>query len=614
VPAVSLERIMAQPLSRVLKHLRHVLDKQTLAGDSDAELLNRFLRRRDEAAFEAIMRRHGPMVFGVCWRVLRHEADAEDAYQAVFMVLIRKASSLRSPALLGNWLYGIAYRTALEAKRSAARRRAKETAMMVPAETPPATGDDLREALDQELERLPHKYRAVLVLCDLEGKTRKEAARQLGWPEGTVAGRLVRARALLARRIARRGFALSSAALATALADSATAGVPPKLVALTVKTAFLFATKSAAGLVSTHAAALAEGVLKMMLLHKLKMLTAILVTACCLGHGGGSVYYRSVAVQAGEHDEPQAKKQALADQPEVEKLRQEVRELREKMAALERRLGTTPETQEVFYQGKPAAFWRKQLRDTDPAYRMAAVNALAFIGQVDRSVLPAIVASLKDRYEAVCQAAVDALAATGPQPSATAEAVAQALQRTQFLTSGIGAGDASNYFEQQLSPELKKIDPTGQVFVPFFIKTAKGADLLLRRGAIEILGYFGPTAKAAVPMLIDSVKDPDVHWQALTALASIDRQTALPFLIEALKSDQPDELQVACSALTKYGPEAKAAVPGLIKAFQLRQFGAPNLNSFAARALQNIDPKAAEEIGLTRGIGGRGRPGGRGKQ
>src|SRR5262249_22697344 len=147
------------------------------------------------------------MVLGVCRRILRHEQDAEDAFQATFLVLVRKAASLRSPRTLANWLHGVARRTALEARSSAAKRRAKEAALLPRSVMPDDPWDDLRAVLDQELEQLAEKYRIAVVLCDLEGKTRKEVARQLGWAEGTVASRLARGRGILARRLARRGFA-----------------------------------------------------------------------------------------------------------------------------------------------------------------------------------------------------------------------------------------------------------------------------------------------------------------------------------------------------------------------------------------------------------------------
>src|SRR5262249_31376838 len=158
--------------------------------------LERFVARRDEAAFEALVRRHGPMVLGVCRRVLRNEADAEDAFQATFLVLVKKARSVVPRALVGSWLYGVAHNTARKAKAMNSKRRAKERlAGAAPRPAAPAEAcRQLHARLDEELSRLPDKYRAPVVLCDLEGKSYKEAARLLGWPQGTLSGRLTRAR------------------------------------------------------------------------------------------------------------------------------------------------------------------------------------------------------------------------------------------------------------------------------------------------------------------------------------------------------------------------------------------------------------------------------------
>src|SRR5262249_49915225 len=156
--------------------------------------------------FAALLRRHGPMVWGVCRRLLPCTHDAEDAFQATFLVLVRKADSVVPRGRVGNWLYGVAYRTALEARSAASRRRARELQTARPAHVTNEQPDpDLWALLDEELRRLPDNFRAAVVLCDLEGRTRKEAAQQLGWSEGTLSGRLARARELLAKRLTRRG-------------------------------------------------------------------------------------------------------------------------------------------------------------------------------------------------------------------------------------------------------------------------------------------------------------------------------------------------------------------------------------------------------------------------
>jgi RNA polymerase sigma-70 factor (ECF subfamily) len=172
----------------ILRHIRRAAIRQAGEGLTDGQLLETFVTRRDEAAFEALLVRHGPMVLGVCRRVLRHEQDAEDAFQATFLVLARKAGSLRSRELLPNWLYGVAHRTALKALSMNVRRRARDReAQHSTWSEVSAVGawEERLQCLDAELSRLPEKYRAPVVLCELEGKSRKEAARLLGLPEGT---------------------------------------------------------------------------------------------------------------------------------------------------------------------------------------------------------------------------------------------------------------------------------------------------------------------------------------------------------------------------------------------------------------------------------------------
>jgi RNA polymerase sigma factor (sigma-70 family) len=274
--------------SGFIRHLRRAALLPDGGGMTDGQLLECFITRRDEAAFAALVRRHGPMVLGVCRRVLGNHHYAEDAFQVTFLVLARKATSVGQRELLGNWLYGAAYRAALEAK--AARRRVKErqvSAMPEPqAPAQPEVSLALRPVLDQELSRLPDKYRVPVVLCDLEGRTRRDVARQLNIPAGTLSGRLTTARRLLAKRLARHGLAVPGGALAATLSqNAASACVPSPLVGATVKAAVLLAAGQAApaGLVSAKVAALTEGVLKTMLLTKLKIATAVLLVGVLAG-------------------------------------------------------------------------------------------------------------------------------------------------------------------------------------------------------------------------------------------------------------------------------------------------------------------------------------------
>jgi RNA polymerase sigma-70 factor (ECF subfamily) len=297
-------------MNKLIDHLRSALMRKAVSGLTDGQLLSSFTATRDEAAFGALVRRHGRMVFGVCRRILRNEHDAEDAFQATFLVLARKADSVRPQEAVGNWLYGVAYRTALEARTVNARRRGKEQQACARADRAAGFAElaELREALDRELSRLPDKYRLPIVLCELEGRTRREVARQLRLPEGTLSSRLATGRNLLAKRLTRFGPELSSAALAAVLAEAASAALPAGLAGFTVK-ALMVTEKT--GAVSAPVLVLAEGVMKTMLLSKLKLAGALLlIAAAVIGLGVGGAGYR---VAAGERDKPAGQAQAQRD-------------------------------------------------------------------------------------------------------------------------------------------------------------------------------------------------------------------------------------------------------------------------------------------------------------
>ncbi len=279
------------PMTVVLQHLRCALLRDD-ANLTDAQLLECFLSRRQPAALEALVRRHAGMVWGVCCRVLGDQHDAEDAFQATFLVLVRKAASVKPRAKIGNWLYGVAHQTALKGRAVRARRCGRERQVIVmpePAATERDLGRDLQPLLDQELSRLPEKYRTVLAFCELEGKSVKETARQLGLPQGTAASRLARAKALLARRLARRGLTVSAGTLVGVLSQEvASASAPAKLLSSTIKAVTAVATGQAlAGLIPVKVAALSEGVLKAMLMTKLKVvsLAALVGTMLVLTYG-----------------------------------------------------------------------------------------------------------------------------------------------------------------------------------------------------------------------------------------------------------------------------------------------------------------------------------------
>jgi RNA polymerase sigma factor (sigma-70 family) len=269
-------------LGIVLHQLRGLVDPHPAAAASDSELLTRFSSGREEAAFAGLLRRHGPMVLAVCRRLLPNVQDAEDVFQAAFLLLARKAASIRKGESVSSWLHSVAYRLAIKARARVAlqRRREQQAAARRTAEAgAKAAWRELEAVLDDELERLPPAFRAPLVLCYLEGQTQEEASRRLGCPLGTVRSRLARARKLLRGRLARRGLTLSAAALATALAaHSAAAALPARLFQDTLQAGLPFAAGQGAGGVSAQAAALAERGLKTLTATKLIIGLTVLLT------------------------------------------------------------------------------------------------------------------------------------------------------------------------------------------------------------------------------------------------------------------------------------------------------------------------------------------------
>jgi RNA polymerase sigma factor (sigma-70 family) len=286
---------MATPaLAAVLRHLHRISRPRTAAEPTDPQLLQQFVSRHDDEAFAALLRRHGPMVLGVCRRLLHEAHDVEDAFQATFLVLVRKAGALDHPELVGNWLYGVAYRTASEARARAAsrRRHEREVSTMPPADpVAEATRRELCRVLDEELNQLPEKYRAPLVLCYLEGQTHQAAARALGVAPGSMSWRLARARELLRQRLVRRGVALSAGALALALAEEAPAAlVPAALFGATLRAGIGFA---AGRVLPGTASVLAESTLRAMSATR-TVLTHVVPIATVLAIGAGVLAYHAL--------------------------------------------------------------------------------------------------------------------------------------------------------------------------------------------------------------------------------------------------------------------------------------------------------------------------------
>jgi RNA polymerase sigma factor (sigma-70 family) len=272
----------------ILQHVHQLVADRGGPRRTDRELLDDFAARRDEAAFSALVARHGPMVLRVCRRVLGHEQDAEDAFQATFLVLSQRVGSIRKREAVANWLHGVANRTAMKARRSAARRRNHEAKMRERtaemAVSP--TWDDVQAVLDEEIQRLPGAYRAAFLHCVIEGKSGPQAAAELGVAEGALWTRLTRARQLLRRRLTRRGIELAAVLAGLAVSSAARAGVSTVLVNATVRFG-VAAGGTAAAAIPSHVAALAAGVTQAMFMTKAKIATALLLAVGLIVAGVG---------------------------------------------------------------------------------------------------------------------------------------------------------------------------------------------------------------------------------------------------------------------------------------------------------------------------------------
>jgi RNA polymerase sigma factor (sigma-70 family) len=271
-------RVSTEPLGDAMRRMGRLTGLQTALSLTDAQLLERFVSRRDEPAFAALMVRHGPMVLCLCRQMLRDKQEAEDAFQASFLVLARNAASIQKRPSLSSWLYGVAYRVAARLRGTAARRRTREAAGVDLSELPSSTEPanlDLQPVLHEEIGRLPVKYRAPVVLCYLESKTNEEAASQLRWPVGTVKARLSRARDMLRMRLARRGMGAQASVPDSLSPTRNTASILPIfLFDSTIRAAMRIATGGGAAVFQ---------------LAKLKLTAAAVLAACVLGAGTTSL-------------------------------------------------------------------------------------------------------------------------------------------------------------------------------------------------------------------------------------------------------------------------------------------------------------------------------------
>lgn len=316
-------------MREVIRHLRRAALLHKGDGPTDGQLLESFVVQREETAFEVLLRRHGPMVLGVCQRILRNLHDAEDAFQAAFLVLARKADSVRPREMVGSWLYGVAFRTAMKARSMRAKRRTKETQAGEMPRSQSSPDEEMLAQLDYELNRLPDKYRVPVVLCELEGRSRKEVARLLGMPEGTLSWRLAQAKKMLAKRLSRHELAIPLGVLAVGLSST--------LRASTLKAALT------AGAVPAKVLAITEGVMKAMLLTKLKITVCVATLALVAGVGATGLSYRATAEgpkQSGYSISFTKSEQSRPQADDLEALRLEIEALRKELRATKERVKT----------------------------------------------------------------------------------------------------------------------------------------------------------------------------------------------------------------------------------------------------------------------------------
>jgi RNA polymerase sigma factor (sigma-70 family) len=289
---------VAEGLHSFVQNLARAEELRSRAGLSDAELLRSLVRTRDEASFELLVRRHAALVWRVCRGTLGNDHDAEDAFQATFLVFTRKAASIKPASMVGNWLYGTARNTAQKARSLIRKRQFRErqvAAALEPVQKPVREQQDLREIIDQELSHLSAKYRLPILLCDLDGLSRAEACQRLGWLDGTLSGRLARGRAMLARRLVRRGYGVMAGSGGGVCITAAPgfSGAPPALVGAVVSASKTGSTSALAhGTISRFAVILAGKVARSMsiaMLMRAFIATLVLATAVC---GSGVALHR----------------------------------------------------------------------------------------------------------------------------------------------------------------------------------------------------------------------------------------------------------------------------------------------------------------------------------
>jgi uncharacterized protein (TIGR03066 family) len=402
---------MASALDHVLTRLRTLVSAEDAGQWSDGQLLERFANTRDADAFAALAHRHCAMVVNVCRRVLQNDADAEDASQATFLILARRAGSIRKKGSVANWLHGVAYRAANMLRRQTIRRRNRDKAAAPLANPDPITEVTWREVqtiLDEEIQRLPEKFKGPVLLCFLEGKAHNEGAQELGCSLTTFRGRLERARELLRRALSRRGVTLSGALLATLLSQKAAAAAVSPVLTITIVRAVLAGESAVQGILSTQVLTLAQAVMQAMFWNKMKAgLAAIVLAMVLFGVGGFSL--RGLIGSGNAQGEARAADAQAKDRQATGRGSEE----KPKTKTDEEKLQGNWEVAEVVFDGKPvngfedtlAAFDKDRINligknkneggrefsfKLDPARKPKAIDMTALNGELQGSTNHAI--------------------------------------------------------------------------------------------------------------------------------------------------------------------------------------------------------------------------------
>jgi RNA polymerase sigma factor (sigma-70 family) len=498
-------------LESVLQYLRRVA-LTGHGGASDAHLLESFARQRDEAAFEKLVFIHGPMVLGLCRRLVRHEQDAEDAFQATFLTLARKAGTISNRESLGSWLYKVAHRVACRTRGGELTNRMAVLDRAGAQSEADATGSGLHAVLDEEIARLTDAYRRPIVLCYLQGKTHEEAARLLGCPKGTVASRMARAKDQLRRRLSRRGWALSTGVLASMLTDKVLAvPVPAGLVGSTL--AYVSGNPSNAGALSAKVLALSEGVIRIMWLNKMKMVVGVVVGLVLTGAGVGLVV-RQTWADNGQgnlrqaHNDPQPKN-AWAEpnvnaqddsKTEIADLRKEIAGLRKEIKSLQdalRQSAASPESTPR-YRGKPLSYWMDQSKDADPKYRREAVEALGMIARINKLLIPVVVGILnRDDDDSVRFTAANALGQLEKERIPLLLDVLRDKSSRGRLQAARTLGELGDVEVAEMGAAARA------AAVPVLTQILLEEDRRLLGASVQALARMGDAAKPAIPALID---------------------------------------------------------------------------------------------------------------